>query len=105
MEAKEGKKEWIRGRFSQRWVIDNLPFFLFLSVLTVLYIFNGHYAEKTVKDINRTVRELKELQYVYKTTNGELLQLLRQGELVKSMESRGLKLPEHPPVKLKDTLY
>jgi len=97
--------EWKRLLFNYQWIVKNIPFFLFLSLLTVLYIYNGHYAEKTIKDINRSSRELKELQYEYKTIQSELMFQSKQSELVKAVEPLGLKELSQPPLKLKDSIY
>ena len=97
--------EWKRLLLNYQWIVKNIPFFLFLSLLTVLYIYNGHYAEKTIKDINRSSRELKELQYEYKTIQSELMFQSKQSELVKAVEPLGLKELSQPPLKLKDSIY
>lgn len=88
-----------------QWIVKNIPFFLFLSMLTIIYIYNGHFAEKTIKDINRSSRELKELQYEYKTIQSELMFQSKQSELVKAVEPLGLKELSQPPLKLKDSIY
>jgi hypothetical protein len=74
-------------------------------MLTIVYIYNGHFAEKTIKDINRSSRELKELQYEYKTIQSELMFQSKQSELVKAVEPLGLKELSQPPLKLKDSIY
>ena len=89
-------KKW----FSNDWVARNMYYFLFLAVLAVIYIYNGHYAENTIKDINRTAKELKELQYEYKTVKGELMMRGKQSELAKAVEPLGLKELKTPPVKI-----
>lgn len=91
-----GWKKWI----SHQWIVKNIYYFLFLAVLAILYIYNGHYAENTIKDINRTARELKELQYEYKTVKGELMMSGKQSELAKAVEPMGLKELKQPPVKI-----
>ena len=105
MESRETKMEWKRLLFNYQWIVKNIPFFLFLSLLTVLYIYNGHFAEKTIKDINRSSRELKELQYEYKTIQSELMFQSKQSELVKAVEPLGLKELTQPPLRLKDSIY
>jgi len=101
---KEYRREWKRLFLNYQWMVRNIPFFLFLSLLTVLYIYNGHYAEKNIKNINRTARELKELQYEYKTIKSELMFRNKQSEIVKTVEPLGLKELMQPPLRLKDTL-
>lgn len=92
----------LKRMLNYQWVVQNIYFFLFLAVLAVVYIYNGHYAENTVKDINRTARELKELQYEYKTVKGELMMRGKQSELAKAVEPLGLKPLKEPPLKLKE---
>jgi hypothetical protein len=101
---RETKPSWKRLFLNHHWLVRNIPFFLFLSLLTVLYIYNGHYAEKTIKNINRTARELKELQYEYKTVKSELMFINKQSEVIKAVEPLGLREILQPPVVLKDSL-
>jgi len=105
MEQREGKLEWKKMLLNYQWMVSNTPFFLFLALLAVIYIFNGHFAEKTIKDINRTARELREVQYEYKTVRSELMFQSKQSELVKVVEPLGLKELVQPPIRLKDTTY
>jgi predicted membrane protein len=90
--------------FGYRWIVKNIPFFLFLSVLAVVYIYNGHYADKTVRNINKVNKELKELQYEYKTLKSEVMYRSKQSELAKEVQPLGLKELVVPPVVLADTL-
>jgi predicted membrane protein len=101
---RETRPSWKRLFLNHHWLVRNIPFFLFLSLLTVLYIYNGHYAEKTIKNINRTARELKEHQYEYKTVKSELMFLNKQSEVIKAVEPLGLREILQPPVVLKDSL-
>jgi len=86
--------------FSYGWITKNIPFFLFLALLAVIYIANGHLADKTIRDINRTAREVKELQYEYKTLKSEVMFRSREAELVKAAEPLGLKLSSEPPMRI-----
>jgi hypothetical protein len=105
LDQRENKLEWRKLLLDYQWIVKNIPFFLFLSLLTVLYIYNGHFAEKTIKDINRSSRELRELKYEYKTIQSELMFQSKQSELVKAVEPLGLRELTEPPLKLKDTIY
>ena len=88
---------------SYRWIMKNIGFFLFLASLAVVYIYNGHYADKVSRDINRTGKELKELQYEYKTLKSEVMFRSKQSELAKAVEPFGLKQLTQPPYILPDT--
>jgi len=78
-------------------LVHQVPFFLFLAILAVIYIYNGHYADKTIRNINKTAKEVKELQWEYKTVKSEVMFHSKQSELVKAVEPLGLKeLTEAP---------
>ncbi|MCW3118234.1 MAG: hypothetical protein JWM28_2316, partial [Chitinophagaceae bacterium] len=85
-------------------IVKQLPFFLFLTVLAVIYIYNGHYADKTIRNINKTEREVKELQYEYKIVKSEVMFRSQQSELAKAVEPLGLKEMTTTPVMLKDSI-
>lgn len=98
----EIKKDW-RRIFSYKWIVKNLPFFLFLSILAIIYIYNGHYADKTIRNINKVQNDLKELQYEYKTLKSEVMFRSKQSELAKAVAPLGLKELVIPPVVIKDS--
>lgn len=90
--------------FGYRWIVKNVPYFLFLSVLAVIYIYNGHYADKTIRDINKVSKELKELQYEYKTLKSDVMRRSKQSELAVNVSKYGLKELVTPPVVLTDSV-
>ncbi|MES2374571.1 MAG: FtsL-like putative cell division protein [Bacteroidota bacterium] len=91
----------LKGLFNYQWIVKNIPFFLFLSALTVLYIANGHRADKTIRKINSTTNDLKDLQYEYKTLKSEVMLRSQEGQIVKASEPLGLKVLKETPVRLK----
>jgi hypothetical protein len=101
---KARKSTWRKRIFDQRWLLDHTPYLLFLCVLAVAYIYNGHHSEKRIKDINRTAEELRELQYEYKTLKSDLMFKEKQSEVVRAVAPVGLKQPSRPPYRLTDTL-
>lgn len=102
MAAKEPKFE-LKKWFNYQWIVRNVPFFLFLSLLAVLYIANGHYADNTIRDINKTTRLLKEQEYEYKSLNGKLMFQNRLSEVAKVVDTIGLKENIQQPIKLTDS--
>ena len=98
-QAHTGWKRWL----NYQSVVRQVPFFLFLSMLAVIYIYNGHYADNTIRQINRTAKEVRELQYEYTDVKGKVMGQSKQSELVKAVEPLGLKELTHSPVVLKDT--
>ena len=92
---KGGWKKWL----NYQSVVKQVPFFLFLTLLAVVYIYNGHLADKTIRNIGRTTREVRELQHEYKTVKSEVMFRSKQSELVKAVVPLGLKeLVESPVV-------
>ena len=104
-EGEDAKRpRWKPSLLGYRWIMKNISFFLFLAALAVIYIYNGHYADKISRDINRTSKELKELQYEYKTLKSEVMFRSKQSELARAVEPFGLKELTRPPYILVDSL-
>ena len=93
------KTDW-KKFMSHKWVVRNIPFFLFLTLLAVVYIYNGHYTDKLVLKINTTEKKIKELEYEYKTVKSEVIFRSKASELIKAVEPLGLKELTEPPVLL-----
>ncbi|HEY4063477.1 MAG TPA: FtsL-like putative cell division protein [Puia sp.] len=97
------RSRWKPSALGYQLIMRNIRFFLFLAALAVIYIYNGHYADKVARDINRTNKELKELQYEYKTLKSEVMFRSKQSELAKAVEPFGLKELILPPYVLIDS--
>jgi hypothetical protein len=87
---------------SQQRLVKNVPFFIYLSFLTVMYIYNGHQAEKTIKDISRTSKELKDLKYEFKMIRKDWMSQTQQTEIMKTVEPLGIKEILEAPIKLEN---
>jgi hypothetical protein len=95
------KIDW-KKLISHKWVVKNIPFFLFLTVLAVLYIYNGHHADKQILKISTTEKKIKELEYEYKTIKSDVIFRSKASELIKVVEPLGLKELKQPPVLLEE---
>jgi hypothetical protein len=91
---------WIdwRKHFNYKSIVKNIPFFLFLSLIAVSYIYNGHLADKLIRKINVSEKNIKELDYEYKTLKSEVIFRSKATELVKAVEPLGLKELKAPPI-------
>ena len=87
-----------------KWVAKNIPFFLFLAMLAVIYIYNGHYADKLIRKTSAAEKHIKELEYEYKTVKSEVIFRSKASELVKVVEPMGLKELTSPPILLTDSI-
>ena len=106
-QKEQGKKQIPAVAGWKRWlnyqsVVKQVPFFLFLTLLAVVYIYNGHYADKTIRNINRTAKEVKELKYEYIAVKSEVMFQSKPSELVKAVEPLGLKELVQSPVVLNE---
>lgn len=97
------KPEW-KKVFNYNRIVKNIPFFLFLAVLAVVYIYNGHHSDKLVRKIAATEKNLRELEYEYKTVKSDLIFRSKASELIKAVEPLGLKESKSPPVLLEDSV-
>jgi hypothetical protein len=103
MAGLQDQKKKVKRVLRYQWMIRNLPFFLFLAFLAVLYIYNGHYADRVVRDIGKTGRELNELKYEYKSLKSDVMFRSKQSELAKAVEPIGLKELSLPPAVIADS--
>lgn len=94
------KSDW-KKFIGYRWIPKNIPFFLFLAVLAVIYIANGHMADKTIRRISDTEKQIRQLEFEYKTAKSEVMASSREAEIVKAAAPLGLSIDTVPPVRLK----
>ncbi len=99
-ENKINSKNPIKGLLNYEWIVKNIGFFLFLSLLAVLYIANGHMGDKTIRRINSINNELKDLQFTYKTLKSELMYKTEESQIVKLVEPIGLKISKEMPERI-----
>lgn len=81
-------------------VVKHVPFILFLSVIAILYIANGYWADDKVRQVNKISSQLKELRSEYISTKSDLMFVSKQSEVAKSAEKLSLKEPITPPMKI-----
>ena len=86
-----------------RWIVKNIPFYLFVSALAVIYIANGHYADKMIRKISSTEKHLKEMEYEFKTVKRDVIFRSKESEHAKAVAPLGLKELMIPPVKIMDS--
>ncbi len=82
------------------WIIKHLTFLMFLALLAVIYIANGHWADKTIRDINVTAKQVKDMEYEYKNLKSLEMYRTRESQVTQAAAALGLKPSTVPPVKL-----
>jgi len=81
-------------------LVRQIPFIFFIALLTILYIANTYYAEKTIREINQTKKELKDLRAEYIYTKSELMFSSRQSEISRLVSDLEIKESKVPPRKI-----
>jgi hypothetical protein len=72
------------------YVVDNLPYFFFLTFLMLLYIAFGYNTEKNVRRIDKLESSLVELNSEYISLKTELNMVSRQTQIADSVAPLGL---------------
>ena len=88
------------GVVSKESATQMMPFIIFLAMLAMLYIANKHFAEKTIRGIDKLSKEVKELSWDFKTLKADLMLKSTQTEVAKRVDTLGLKELVEPPRKI-----
>ncbi|MDX9725744.1 MAG: FtsL-like putative cell division protein [Bacteroidales bacterium] len=96
-------KELLSGILvSDRIVLKNLWFIIFLTLLGALYIANRFKAEKITRETSKLTREVRDLKAESLSTSATLIFVSRQSEVYRRVKEKGIGLEElkSPPYKL-----
>jgi hypothetical protein len=103
MEDKKKKKINLeRIKWAEK-IFVNLPYIFFVSGLTLVYIFINHFAENSMRSIDKLKGEVEDLRYQSMNTEKELMYEIIQSELAKNIEKEGLKQATKAPIKVRKT--
>lgn len=85
---------------STRLVNDYLRFVVFLALIGMGYIWNGHYAERQVKLVEAYKKEVKNLKSRYLLKQSTLGSVTRLSEVQSFVDTLGLRPMNEPPFKI-----
>jgi hypothetical protein len=77
-----------------------IPQILFVTFITIFYIGNNHYAEKTTRKIEQLESEVEELRADYTSLKANYMFSSKQSEVAKKVKDIGLKENDTPPEKI-----
>ena len=86
--------------FTQQNTRQWLQVIFFLAFLGLLYISNSYMAEKKIREIAKTNRNIKELKFDYVQMRARLVEQSRPSVLAERLESYGIKPIVEPPNKI-----
>lgn len=72
----------------------------FITLVALLYISNGYYAEDQIRRMNKLTNELKELRSEYIISKSELAAVSKQTEVAVRVLPLGVKESVEPPSKI-----
>lgn len=88
------------GYFDRAAVVSFMPYLFFLFLLALFYIGNSYYAEKTVRDIDKTAKDIKELRAEFITVRSDLMYRSKLTAVAAEIQSRGVKESTMAPRKI-----
>ncbi|MBS1567829.1 MAG: hypothetical protein JST45_00150 [Bacteroidetes bacterium] len=81
-------------------VLANMPFLLFLAGLMLFYIGYGYWTERTVRELDHTSSDLKEMRSEYITVRSHLERAERQSQVADDIGGMGLRESRVPPMRI-----
>ena len=82
------------------FILENLPFMLFLVGLALVYIGNTHYAFKKVRMANKLETDLMELHDEYTASKSDLMGRSRMSSVAATLSAAGVKELKTAPEKI-----
>jgi cell division protein FtsL len=98
--AHKRKAYSLKEIFRYERVVRNIPMLLLLTALAVFYIWNRNHAYRQMLELERTKKELKELNWEFSTAKKELNNKSMQTQVAKKVHPLGLKDLSEPPYKI-----
>lgn len=87
---------------SWNWVLDNIPYLVFVTILGLLYILNTRSAEKVFTEVSHLNKEVEELRWEYLTKKAKTEKMMSKNNLTNLINKHniGLKTFTKPPQKM-----
>ncbi|MFM7488189.1 MAG: FtsL-like putative cell division protein [Cytophagales bacterium] len=94
------KRLKLESYFEEGFPVQYLPKVLFVVFLGLLYISNTHYAEKTIRKIDKAQSEVEDLRADFTTLKSDVMFASKQSEVARRVKSMGLVESLTPPYKI-----
>lgn len=88
------------GIFSKESLVKSMPFVFFLMAIALLYIANSYEAERVIREIDKTSKELKVLRTEYISVKSELMFTSKQSEVARMASTFGIHESKTAPMKI-----
>ena len=94
------KRLKLESYFEEGFPVQYLPKILFVVLLSLIYISNTHYAEKTTRQIDRAQSDVEDLRADFTTLKSDVMFASKQSEVARRVKPLGLKESLNPPFKV-----
>lgn len=95
-----GSKLRLDSLFEEGLPAKYIPHTLFLTVIGIFYIGNNHWAEKTIRKIDKMQVEVEELRADYTSLKADYMFASKQSEVARKVKKIGLIESYTPPNKI-----
>ncbi len=82
------------------WIFINLPFVCYIAALSLLYIANAHFSERSLRRIDKMKKEVMDYKGQYMNIRQQLMYGSTQSQLAKHLETKNIKPLAQLPKKL-----
>lgn len=104
MRVQKGWIQSIMGLIKVQVIFEHLPLVLFITMILMLYIANGHRSDRLIRKINKTHLRVKELKSEFISSQTKLIKLTKESELLNVLRPRGFVPLTEIPQLIQDTL-
>ncbi|GIL24550.1 MAG: hypothetical protein BroJett042_30630 [Bacteroidota bacterium] len=94
------KRMKLEAYFEEGFPVQYLPKVLFVVLLSLIYISNTHFAEKTTRKIDKIQSEVEDLRADYTTLKADIMYASKQSEVARRVKEMGLRESLNPPYKV-----
>ncbi|GEO03973.1 hypothetical protein AAE02nite_16370 [Adhaeribacter aerolatus] len=77
-----------------------LPYIIYLMIVGLFYIGNTHYAEKTIRKIDKIKSEVEDLRADYTTLAADYMEASKQSEVARKVMPAGIVESSSPPYQI-----
>lgn len=97
---------WLSGLIKRDSILDEnfpvryLPKVVFAVLIGVIYVWNSHYAERKVREINKLETEVEDLRADVTTLEADYMFSSKQSEVARKVKVIGLEESKEPPYKI-----
>ncbi|MEM1326813.1 MAG: FtsL-like putative cell division protein [Bacteroidota bacterium] len=88
------------GSRSAQWILKNIAFVLFLSLMVLVDIANARYGQRTIREIEELKKTVQEQGHTYNALSTEIMNSSKKSEIARRVKPLSLELSNRAPKKI-----